>query len=174
MGRTEQVETALCWVYTQDIPVKSTYSTRRFLSLPSRVVPFSWLAGLSCTRYDQMAARTPKAVGDVKATQPIVDFATIEDEEDKKGCGGDKTDKNAKGGEEQPDGREDKDFEGDAWEEGEVERGMLHALVELGNLEMLLHQVSGCCFRRGFFSSSFFRSDRCTAAASPPPLLQHT
>lgn len=33
-------------------------------------------------------------------------------------------------------------FEGDEWEEGEVERGMLHALVELGHLEMLLHQVS--------------------------------
>lgn len=32
-------------------------------------------------------------------------------------------------------------FEGDEWEEGEVERGMLHALVELGHLEMLLHQV---------------------------------
>lgn len=32
-------------------------------------------------------------------------------------------------------------FEDDEWEEGEVERGMLHALVELGHLEMLLHQV---------------------------------
>lgn len=34
-------------------------------------------------------------------------------------------------------------FEGDEWEEGEVERGMLHAFVELGHLEMLLHQVRG-------------------------------
>lgn len=32
-------------------------------------------------------------------------------------------------------------FEGDDWEEGEVERGMLNGLVELGHLEMLLHQV---------------------------------
>ena len=37
------------------------------------------------------------------------------------------------------------DFKGNEWEEGEVERGMLHALAELGHLEMLLHQVLLCC-----------------------------
>lgn len=53
--------------------------------------------------------------------------------DDMDGDGGDKED-------------QDKDavgFEGDDWEEGEVERGMLHAFVELGHLEMLLHQVRG-------------------------------
>lgn len=41
---------------------------------------------------------------------------------------------------------ESEGFEGDEWEEGEVERGMLHALVELGHLEMLLHQVRDSTF----------------------------
>lgn len=102
------------------------------------------VAGMSC-RYDKMAAKTPKAAGKVETTQPIVDLARDEDEEDKDG-GGDKVDKKGKGKEreEEADGREG--FEGDGWEEGEVERGMLHALVELGNLEMLLHQVRGCSF----------------------------
>lgn len=132
----------------------------------------SWLAGLPCTRYDQMAARTPKIAGNVEATQPVIDLARGADEGDKKDGGGDKVGKNGKGGEEEPGGREDKDFEGDAWEEGEVERGMLHALVELGNLEMLLHQVGGCWFwPRTVFVAKLLYSYTHTG---PPPLLQHT
>ncbi|CAM9291538.1 unnamed protein product [Discosporangium mesarthrocarpum] len=38
---------------------------------------------------------------------------------------------------------EDRELDEDEWEEGEVERGMLHSLLELGHLEMLLHQASG-------------------------------
>lgn len=36
---------------------------------------------------------------------------------------------------------EDDGFDGDDWEDGEVERGVLHSLAELGHLDMLLHQV---------------------------------
>lgn len=100
----------------------------------------------SC-RYDQMATQTPKAMGKVEATQPIIDLPRDEDKDGERG----KVGKYSKR-EEEAARREG--FQGDVWEEGEVERGMLHALVELGNLEMLLHQVgrvfvvfAACCGR---------------------------
>lgn len=101
-----------------------------------------------------MAAQTSRAgAGTVQTTQPIVDLARGNNEEEKKdkdsggGKGGEKGKGNGKGNgkgraREEEAGTEGREgFEGDGWEEGEVERGMLNALVELGHLEMLLHQV---------------------------------
>lgn len=96
-----------------------------------------------------MAAQTPKTADIVEATQPIIDLARDDHEGGKvrKGGGGDEAGKDAKSAQEEEEEADGRDGSvGDAWEEGEVERGMLHALVELGNLEMLIHQVRGCLF----------------------------
>lgn len=110
------------------------------------------------------AVAATAAVDSVEKTQRIVDLATDDDVDDAmaakdsgKSTAGKKRGK-GKGAredeeEEEEEKEEDEDaaereaegrgegFEGDGWEEGEVERGMLHVLVELGHLEMLLHQV---------------------------------
>lgn len=88
----------------------------------------------------------PPALKAVETTQPIVDLARDDNGEDEntgkgKGKGGAGK---AKGRDEDGEAEGREGFEGDGWEEGEVERGMLHALVELGHLEMLLHQVRVC------------------------------
>lgn len=75
-------------------------------------------------RYDQMATLLPPAAGS-KADSPT---QQQHDHGQRRSTTGDEEE--AKEG-----------FEGDQWEEGEVERGMLNGLVELGHLEMLLHQV---------------------------------
>lgn len=96
--------------------------------------------------------------GTLERTQRIVDLAGDDEEDDGSedqrneeaagGGGGGKM----KGEDGDGDGDEEgcgegegegEGFEGNGWEEGEVEWGMLHALVELGHLEMLLHQVRG-------------------------------
>lgn len=83
----------------------------------------------------------------VETTQPIVVLARgnadeDEDEDENKGnCKGRGGTQMGRGKEEEGEAEGREGFEGDGWEEGEVERGMLHALVELGHLEMLLHQV---------------------------------
>lgn len=113
-------------------------------------------------RYDQMAAPPPvsnkatspplhhngrgsrSTLASVDATQPM----------DAKGAKGSNAATFGRDAEEEEDGGtgdgagggESEGFEGDEWEEGEVERGMLHALVELGHLEMLLHQVRDSTF----------------------------
>lgn len=67
-------------------------------------------------------------------TQPIAGLAV--DENENNGEDAEEEDGDQAAGQDGGNG-----FEGDEWQEGEVERGMLHALVELGHLEMLLHQV---------------------------------
>lgn len=97
-------------------------------------------------------AAAAAAAGTVETTQRIVDLATDDDNNDRGTAGKERgKEKGVREGGEEVDEEEEEDgaeaevrgegFEGDGWEEGEVERGMLHALVELGHLEMLLHQV---------------------------------
>lgn len=104
------------------------------------------LSTVTIIRYDQMAA-APAASSSISAplelsqTQPLNATQVARQSGKCKVSRGEDIDGDG-GGE----GHQDKDtvgFEGDEWEEGEVERGMLHAFVELGHLEMLLHQARG-------------------------------
>lgn len=113
------------------------------------------------------ATAAAAAPNSVEKTQRIVDLATDDDQENSmvakdndsgKDTVGKRKGKGKQGAREKATDEEDRaeaepeaeaegrgdGFEGDGWEEGEVERGMLHALVELGHLEMLLHQVWVC------------------------------
>lgn len=114
--------------------------------------------------HDETSTSACNSSSKFEATQPIVDLAAggghhsttvLErgDEDD-----GDAEDQEGRGEGAEDEGRQG--LEGNEWEEGEVERGMLHALVELGHLEMLLHQARFESWR-GFTASFLSHPQLC-------------